>query len=296
MPTATRSSITVIRSTPSQAILPLVRPMVTGFSASGSWPHPTWLYRAVDRRVVGTVTGIRTSLVNIPWYSSVFERRDGFSGSVPLCGSLSKTEPEKSFYKVVTMLLEKQNTSRRTPGLVTWVCWVGLTALGGIVGTFLLSVVSNANTSLNGLLIWCYLASPLIFVFSALFTSGQSLIFGTQEFWSVSLSLAIMSLLFGSLVGLMQGILVIRRLGGLGGLGGLGAAPRLLLWWVTGSAIAWGVGYPLGEQFLASFLWHASTPFSQAATGLVVGTTWGIIGAITGVVLMWVGRARAKVW
>ncbi|TMF42093.1 MAG: hypothetical protein E6I32_18920, partial [Chloroflexi bacterium] len=47
---------------------------------------------------------------------------------------------------------------------MTWVCWVGLTALGGIVGTFLLSVVSNANTSLNGLLIWCYLASPLFFV------------------------------------------------------------------------------------------------------------------------------------
>ena len=231
------------------------------------------------------------------------------------------------------MLYEKQNTYRRTPGLVTWVCWVGLTALGGIVGTFLLSVVSNANTSLNGLLIWCYLASPLFFValgqwlllrrfvaqaswwlltsvlgflfvypylliygFSALYSSGQSLIFGTREFWIVSLTLAIMSLLFGSLVGLMQGILVIRRLGGLGGLGGLGAAPWLLLWWVTGSAIAWGVGYPLGEQFLASFLWHASTPFSQAATGLVVGTTWGIIGAITGVVLMWVGRARAKVW
>ena len=225
------------------------------------------------------------------------------------------------------MLYEKQNTYRRTPGLVTWVCWVGLTALGGIVGTFLLSVVSNANTSLNGLLIWCYLAWPLFFValgqwlllrrfvalaswwlltsllgflfvypylliygFSALYSSGQSLIFGTREFWSVSLSLAIMSLLFGSLVGLMQGILVIKRLGG------LGAASRLLLWWVTGSAIAWGVGFPLGEQFLASFLWHASTPFSQAAAGLVVGTTWGIIGAITGVVLIWVGRARAKVW
>ena len=135
--------------------------------------------------------------------------------------------------------------------------WVGLTALGGIIGTFLLSVVSNVNPSLNGLLIWCYLASPLFFValgqwmllrrffaqsgwwlltgvlgflfvypylliysFSALFTSGQSLIFGTQEFWSVSLSLALMSLLFGSLVGLMQGVLVIRR---------VGAAPRQLL-------------------------------------------------------------------
>jgi len=198
-----------------------------------------------------------------------------------------------------------------------------LTALGGIVGTFLLSVVSNANTSLNGLLIWFYLASPLFFVAlgqwlllrrfvpqsgwwlltsvlgfifvypylliyssSALFTDGKSLIFGTPEFWSASLSLAIMTFIFGGIVGLMQGILVIRR---------LGAAPTLLLWWIIGSTIAWGVGYPLGEQFLASFFWHGSTPFSQAAVGLVVGTTWGIIGAITGVVLIWVGRARVKV-
>ncbi len=138
------------------------------------------------------------------------------------------------------MLYEEQNTFRRTPGLVTWLFWVVLTAFGGIVGTFLLSFLSNANVSLNGLLIWCYLASPLFFValgqwlllrrfvaqagrwlltsvlgflfvypylliydFSALLTSGKSLIFGTQEFWSVSLSLAIMSLLFGSLVGLI---------------------------------------------------------------------------------------------
>ena len=192
-----------------------------------------------------------------------------------------------------------------------------------MVGTFLLSFVSNANPSLNGLLIWCYLASPLFFValgqwmllrrffaqsgwwlltgvlgflfvypylliysFSALFTSGRSLIFGTQEFWKVSLSLALMSLVFGSLVGLLQGILVIRR---------WGAVPRRLLWWVIGSAIAWGVGYPLGEQFLASLFWHGSILFSQAATWLVVGTTWGIIGAITGGVLIWVGRARVKV-
>jgi hypothetical protein len=119
---------------------------------------------------------------------------------------------------------------------------------GGIIRTFLLSFVSNADTSLNGLLIWCYLASPLFFValgqwlllrrfvarsgwwlltgvlgfifvypylfiydFSALLTSGQSLIFGTQEFWMVSLSLAIVLLLSGSLVGLMQSGLMIRR-------------------------------------------------------------------------------------
>jgi hypothetical protein len=221
------------------------------------------------------------------------------------------------------MLYEEQNTFRRTPDFVIWLFWVVLTTFGGIVGTFLLSFVSNANPSLNGLLIWFYLAAPLFFValgqwlllrrfvaqsgwwlltgvlgfifvypylliysFSALLTSGQSLIFGTREFWSVSFSLAIMSLIFGSLVGLLQGILVIRR---------WRAAAWRLLWWVIGNAIAWGVGYPLGEQFLASLLWHGSTPFSQAAIWLVVGTTWGIIGAITGVVLVWVGRARVKV-
>ena len=203
---------------------------------------------------------------------------------------------------------------------MTWLFWVGLTALGGIIGTFLLSVVSNVTPSLNGLLIWCYLASPLFFValgqwmllrrffaysgwwlltgalgllfvypylltysFSALFTSGQSLIFGTQEFWSVSLSLALMSLLFGSLVGLMQGILVIRR---------VGAVPQQLLWWVIGSAIAWGVGYPLGEQFLASLFWHWSTSFPPVATVLVVTTTWGTIGAITGTMLIWLERVH----
>ena len=206
---------------------------------------------------------------------------------------------------------------------MTWSFWVVLTAFGGIVGTFLLSFVSNANPSLNGLLIWFYLASPLFFValgqwlllrrfvaqsgwwlltgalgflfvypylliydFSALLTNGQSLIFGIQEFWSVSLSLAIMSLIFGSLVGLLQGILVIRR---------WGAIPRWLLWWVFGSAIAWGVGYPLGEQFLGSIFWHGSTQFSQAASWLIVGTTWGTIGAITGAVLVWVGSARVRV-
>ena len=188
---------------------------------------------------------------------------------------------------------------------------------------FLLSIVSNANASLNGLLIWCYLASPLFFVAlgqwlllrrfvpqsgwwlltgmlgfifvylylliygsSALFTDGKSLIFGTLEFWSVSLSLAIMTFIFGSIVGLMQGILVIRR---------LGAVPGRLLWWVIGSAIAWGIGYPLSKQFLTSIFWHGPTSFPQIAVWLVVGTTWGIIGAITGVVLIWIERAHVKV-
>jgi len=62
------------------------------------------------------------------------------------------------------MLYEEQNTFGRMPGLVTWLDWVVLTTFGGIVGTFLLSFVPNLNVSLNGLLIWFYVASPLFFV------------------------------------------------------------------------------------------------------------------------------------
>src|SRR5438105_2681568 len=152
-----------------------------------------------------------------------------------------------SFYEVVPMVYREQNTFRRGPGLVTWLFWVALTTFGGIVGTFLLSFISSTNALLNGLLIWFYLASPLFFVAlgqwlllrrfmarsgwwlltgvlgfifvypylliyssSTLFTSGKSLIFGTLEFWTVSLSLAMMTFISGSIVGLMQGILVIR--------------------------------------------------------------------------------------
>src|SRR2546421_8249960 len=60
MQTAGRWSITVIRSTPTQATLLLVRPMVKVFSASGSCPHPVCLCKAADRRVVGTGTAINT--------------------------------------------------------------------------------------------------------------------------------------------------------------------------------------------------------------------------------------------
>src|SRR5947209_19346858 len=55
-----RWSITVIRSTPTQATLLLVGPMVKVFSASGSCPHPVCLCKAADRRVVGTGTAINT--------------------------------------------------------------------------------------------------------------------------------------------------------------------------------------------------------------------------------------------
>jgi len=49
--------------------------------------------------------------------------------------------------RVVSMMDEKQYTCRRTPGLVTWLFWVGLTALGGIIGTFLVNIVPTRRNS-----------------------------------------------------------------------------------------------------------------------------------------------------
>src|SRR6266581_5540627 len=58
MQTGPRSSITGISSIPTQGTLLPVRPMGRAFSASGSWPPPIWLCKALDRQAA--VTGIRT--------------------------------------------------------------------------------------------------------------------------------------------------------------------------------------------------------------------------------------------
>ena len=39
------------------------------------------------------------------------------------------------------MVNEEPNIDGRTPGLLTWAGWIGLTALGGVIGSFLLSGV-----------------------------------------------------------------------------------------------------------------------------------------------------------
>ncbi len=203
------------------------------------------------------------------------------------------------------------NTLRRTPGLVTWLLWVVLTCMGGSLGTLITILNPNSTSFLNQLFIWFFLVSPLFFValgqwlllrrfvaqsgwwllssvlgfifvlpyllfygFSFESLGYRSLTFGTQEFWSVTLSLTIMSLIWR-----------------------FGKRPRRVAWWVIGSAIAWGVGYSVSQQFLPSLFWHGATPtppnvpWLVALQWVVVGTPWAIIGAITGVVLIWLGRA-----
>lgn len=221
------------------------------------------------------------------------------------------------------MMYAEYNTLKRTPGLVTWLLWVVLTTIGGILGTTMTIFSPNSNAFLNQLFIWFFLVWPLfcvalgqwlllrrfvaragwwlltgvlgfffvipyllIYGFSAEFTNGKSLIFGTSEFWYISLSLAIMSLLFGGIVGLVQGGMLIWR---------FGAQPRRVLWWIIASTLAWGIGYPVGEQFLGSLFWLKSTPSPLPVGLLIEGTTWGIIGIITGAVLVWLGRTTGRV-
>jgi len=219
------------------------------------------------------------------------------------------------------MMYEGWNTLKRTPGLVTWLLWVVLTTVGGILGTTIVVLNPNSNSFLNGLFIWFFLALPFFFVavgqwlllrhfvgesgrwlftallgipfvlpylliygFSAEFTDGKALIFGTREFWSASCSLAVLSLIFGGVVGLVQGVVINR----------FGKEPHRLRWWVIATAIAWAIGFPLGEQFIGSIFWLKPTPFPLTATWLIEGTKWGIIGAITGTALLWLGRAKGN--
>lgn len=126
----------------------------------------------------------------------------------------------------------------------------------------------------------------LIYGYQNEVTGGQSLIFGTPDFWRVSLWLALISCVFGGIVGLVQGLSVIKR---------YGVRPLRVLWWVITTAVAWGVGYPIGEQFVQSiFSSHEPAPFSWTLACLVEGATWGTIGIITGATFIWLGRAKVN--
>ncbi len=209
------------------------------------------------------------------------------------------------------------NTLRRTPGLVTWLLWVVLTSIGGSLGTTMSLLNPNSTSFLNQIFIWFFLFWPLFFValgqwlllrrfvaqsgwwlltsvlgfffvipylfygFSAESTDGKSLIFGTSEFWGATLFLVLLSLICGSIVGLVQSGLVIWC---------FGKRPRRRLWWVSANALAWAIGFPLGQQVLGSLFWLKSTPSSLIAAWVMQGATWGIIGIITGAVLVWLGR------
>src|SRR5438876_7035251 len=88
----------VIRSTPSQETVLLVRQMVRALPACGSWLRPIWLYKAADRRAVGIRTpprvataqkeGIKKNLVEL---ASFYASSTRFSTRLSPCCMKSKT-------------------------------------------------------------------------------------------------------------------------------------------------------------------------------------------------------------
>ena len=207
-------------------------------------------------------------------------------------------------------------TGSQTPGLETWLLWSLLTLIGGMLAFTFFShpfdpnprqvyfwmgavplfwvslgqwlmlrnrVAGSAWWLLIGLLlgfVWWYVYW-ISYGFVHEWTSGKSLTFGTATFWNVTWQLALLALIFGGIVGLAQGLLVLRS---------YGTRPALL-WWVGASALAWGVGYPLGQQIVGGIFWTWFFPFplSQAVAEAV---TWGTIGMFTGAALIWLRRSR----
>lgn len=191
-----------------------------------------------------------------------------------------------------------------------WLLWTLLTLAGGVLTLYLLSFWNSKNPVLPSLwyigtwfpfllvslgqwlvlrglgpqavwwflpnlpgIIWAYLYM-IGYAFIHEYSGGKSLIFGSQNFWATTWQLALFALIFGALVGLLQGWLVLK--------------PVLPLW-VTITALAWGIGWPLGQQVVraAIWTWLRTTPLSSASELLAVVVTWVTIGALTGAALVW---------
>lgn len=208
------------------------------------------------------------------------------------------------------------STRAQIPGFETWLLWSLLTLIGGMLAFHFFTFPRNPNQPFSSMYFWIG-AVPLFWVslgqwlmlrnmvagaawwlliglllgiawwyvywitygFIHEWSSMRSLIFGTPIFWNVTWQLALIALVFGSIVGLAQGLLVIRS---------YGIRPALL-WWIGASALAWGVGYPLGQQIVRGIFWTWFRTFSSA-TILAEAVTWATIGMITGAALLWLGR------
>jgi hypothetical protein len=210
-------------------------------------------------------------------------------------------------------LHEAQRTRQSAPDLMIWFLWVGLTVVGGVVGKSLILFILEMHSG-TGIGLLFYLASPLFFVslgqrlllrrfvaragfwlltgmlgiffmfpyfffyaFTAEFSNWRSLMFGTPEFWYATGVLLILMLIFGSLVGWFQGMVVIKR---------YGVKRKQVLWWVSANAIAWAAGHVLGSQVVESLFWllhpwNRSASLSWFETGVVEGTIWLVAHFLT---------------
>lgn len=201
------------------------------------------------------------------------------------------------------------SATQYTPGWETWLLWTLLTLIGGVL-TFYLGSFWNSKNSLVALwyihaffpfllvslgqwlilrrlgpqsawwflpnlpgIIWAYLYL-VGYAFIDEYSSGQSLIFGSPIFWATTWQLALFALVFGILLGWLQGWLVLKS---------------GLFLWVAATTLAWGIGWPLGQQLVraAIWTWFRATPLQSVSELLAVVVTWATIGALTGAALVW---------
>lgn len=207
-------------------------------------------------------------------------------------------------------MLMALSPTQHSPAWETWLFWTLLTLSGGVLTFYLLSFWNSKNPLLSSLwfigtwfpfllvsfgqwlvlrglgpqsawwflpnlpgLIWAYLYL-IGYAFIHEYSSGQSLIFGSPTFWATTSQLALFALVFGALIGLLQNWLVLKS-----------GLPL----WVAATALAWGIGWPLGQQVVHAVIWtwFRDTPLSLASELLAVIVTWATIGALTGAALAW---------
>jgi hypothetical protein len=123
--------------------------------------------------------------------------------------------------------------------------------------------------------------SPLLLGFSFVGEGAYYPAIGEPNFWAATLLWGIVAFVMGSIVGIFQCLLVIRP---------YGTSIKQCLGWVVASAIAWGIGFPLGTMFTMSIAWNTYHIAGLPLRLLIAAAIWGTIGIVTGASLFWVRR------
>jgi hypothetical protein len=120
-------------------------------------------------------------------------------------------------------------------------------------------------------------------------TDGDALRIGTDDFWSATRTSFVFSVIYGALVGWAQLTLVIRR---------YSAHQVKSWWWILTTALAFGIGFPFGDQVMLSLAFHPehlhtvgplilAAPLLLLVDIMALAGPWGVIGMITGAALVW---------
>lgn len=104
-------------------------------------------------------------------------------------------------------------------------------------------------------------------------TDGNSLRFGTDDFWSTTQTLVVFSVIYS-------------------------AHQVKSWWWILTTALAFGIGFPLGDQVMLSLAIHpeyihsvgpliVAPPLLLLVDIMALAAPWGVIGMTTGAAFVW---------